>query len=192
MKKIAIRIASVLFCIGVLIDTTPESITWLWRAKAWVHPVLERLGLSQGDWPLFAPNPVLNNGVIVAELSDRNGNPATWTSTDWEKASVWTKFYRFRHMNYHQRLTNTHLAAVDFAEYLRLAVPDRESAVGSIRWSKDNQMLEPAAIEPPVREVKLYKYRNSIVLEEGQALPRLEQTIWSTQINFLARSDAQP
>lgn len=192
MKRHAIRIAAGLFCIVVLIDTIPESYTWVRGAKAWIHPVLVGLGLSQGDWPLFAPNPVLNNGVIVAELTDGNGNPATWTSTDWGRASVWTKFYRFRHMNYHQRLTNTHLAAVDFAKYLLKSVPYTEPAVGSIRWSSDNQMLEPAEIEPPIQEVRLYQYRNTIVLQASQPLPSFEQTAWSTQIVFLARWAQEP
>lgn len=192
MKKNAIRLLAILFCVFVAIDVIPESYSLASRPKAWVHSVLVPLGLSQGDWPLFAPNPVLNNGVLVAELTDRSGNPATWTSIDWQEASVWTKFYRFRHMNYQQRLPNTYTAASDFADYLLRAIPAEESAVGSIRWSLDNQMLEPAAIEPPVREIKLYKYRNTMLLEEGQPLPKIDQTQWSTQINFLVRRESLP
>ena len=192
MKKNAIRLGAILFCVFVAIDVIPESYSLASRPKAWVHSVLVPLGLSQGDWPLFAPNPVLNNGVLVAELTDHSGNPATWTSVDWQEASVWTKFYRFRHMNYQQRLPNTYTAASDFADYLLRAIPAEESAVGSIRWSPDNQMLEPAAIEPPMREIKLYKYRNTMVLEVGQPLPKIDQTQWSTQINFLVRRESQP
>lgn len=192
MKKIATRLLAILFCVFVAIDVTPESYSFASRPKALVHRILVPLGLAQGDWPLFAPNPVLNNGVLVAELTDRSGNPATWTSIDWQEASVWTKFYRFRHMNYQQRLPNTYTAASDFADYLLRAIPAEESAVGSIRWSPDNQMLEPAAIEPPMREIKLYKYRNTMVLEEGQPLPKIDQTQWSTQISFLVRRESQP
>jgi hypothetical protein len=192
MKKNAIRLLAILFCVFVAIDVIPESYSLASRPKAWVHSILVPLGLSQGDWPLFAPNPVLNNGVLVAELTDHSGNSAVWTSIDWQEASVWTKFYRFRHMNYQQRLPNTYTAASDFADYLLRAIPAEESAVGSIRWSPDNQMLEPAAIEPPMREIKLYKYRNTMVLEEGQPLPKIDQTQWSTQINFLVRRESQP
>jgi hypothetical protein len=53
-------------------------------------------------------------------------------------------------------------------------------------------MLEPAAIEPPMREIKLYKYRNTMLLEEGQPLPKIDQTQWSTQINFLVRRESLP
>jgi hypothetical protein len=95
-------------------------------------------------------------------------------------------------MNYQQRLPNTYTAASDFADYLLRAIPAEESAVGSIRWSSDNQMLEPAAIEPPMREIKLYKYRNTMLLEEGQPLPKIDQTQWSTQINFLVRRESLP
>jgi hypothetical protein len=191
-KKTAIRILAFLFCVAVVVDTIPESYSWASRLKSWVHPALIPLGLSQGDWPLFAPNPVLNNGVLVAELTDRVGNTATWTSTDWQAASVWTKFYRFRHMNYQQRLPNNQAAAKDFADYLLRAVPDRERAQGNARWSQDGQMLEPAPIEPPMREVKLYKYRNTMVLEDGKPLPRFDETPWSTQINFIVRRESEP
>jgi hypothetical protein len=75
---------------------------------------------------------------------------------------------------------------------LLLAIPTKQQAQGSIRWCEDNQMLEPAAIEPPMREIKLYKYRNTMVLEEGQPLPSFDQTQWSTQINFLVRRESQP
>lgn len=192
MKKNAIRILSLLFCIAVAIDTLPESYSFARLPKAWVHPLLTTLGLSQGDWPLFAPNPVLNNGVIVAELVDREGNPATWTSTDWQETGIWKKFHRFRHVNYQQRLPNNHLAAIDFADYLLDAIPDTEPAVGVVRWGQDNQMLEPADVLPPIREIKLYKYRNTMMLEPGAPLPAFDQTLWSTQINFIVRRESQP
>ena len=66
VKKNAVRIAAFLFCASVAIDTIPESYSAFSGIKAWIHPPLVALGISQGDWPLFAPNPVLNNGVIVA------------------------------------------------------------------------------------------------------------------------------
>lgn len=192
MKKNAIRALAFVFCVFVVIDTIPESYQFASLPKAWVHPILKSLGLSQGDWPLFAPNPTLNNGVLVAELTDHAGNPATWTSIDWQTASVWTKFHRFRHMNYLQRIPNNHVAAIDFADYLLRAIPEQESAKGSIRWTPDNQMLEPAPILAPIRDIKLYKYRNTMVLEEGQALPAFDQIPWSTQINFIVRRESQP
>lgn len=192
MKKNAIRILALLFCIGVAIDAIPESYSWAPGLKAWVHPTLRSLGLSQGDWPLFAPNPVINNGVLVAEVTDAVGKPGTWTSIDWQTASVWTKFHRFRHMNYLQRLPHNHLAANDFADYLLVSIPARESAVGSVRWGPENQMLDPAPLESPMRDIKLYHYRNTMVIEQGQGLPALDQTQWSTQIRFLIRREAKP
>jgi len=192
MKKHSIRLFSLFFCAAVAIDTIPRAYSIADLPKSWIHPLLVRLGLSQGDWPLFAPNPVLNNGVLVAELTDSQGNPATWTSTDWQQASAWKKFLRFRHMNYQQRLPNTHLAAIDFADYLLGAIPETESATGVVRWSQDNELLEPAPLTPPMRDIKLYKYRNTMLIEQGEPLPTLEQTYWSTQINFIVRRESNP
>ena len=40
MKKNAIRILALLFCLGVAIDAIPESYAWASKWKAWVHPAL--------------------------------------------------------------------------------------------------------------------------------------------------------
>jgi hypothetical protein len=35
-------------------------------------------------------------------------------------------------------------------------------------------------------------YRNTMAIEEGQGLPALDQTQWSTQIRFIVRREAIP
>ena len=100
-------------------------------------------------------------------------------------------------MNYLQRLPRNAIAAGDFAEYLLRAIPEREKVIASVRWSEENEMLPPVELDAPLREVRLYHYRDSMVLGEGVAgvdapLPPQSQTVWSTQIGFLARRPREP
>jgi hypothetical protein len=53
-------------------------------------------------------------------------------------------------------------------------------------------MLDPKPLVPPMRDIKLYHYRNTMAIEEGQGLPALDQTQWSTQIRFIVRREANP
>ena len=197
MKRIAIRSFFAIACALITIDTIPKEWFPVTNFQDFIHRALDRTGLSQGSWPLFAPNPVLNNGVLIAEATDNNSQTATWSSIDWTQANAWEKFYRFRHMNYLQRLPNNALAAGDFAHYLLLAIPDRETAIPNVRWSEDNQMLEPQPITPPLQEVRLYHYRDRMSLPEGTPgidypFPPKDETVWSTQIGFMARRAREP
>lgn len=197
MKRAAIRWFVAIVGVCIAMDTIPRERFPAPEIQDWLHRQLDRLGLSQGSWPLFAPNPVLNNGILIAEVTDRKGDSATWSSIDWAQADPWVKFVRFRHMNYLQRLPRNAIAAGDFAEYLLRAIPEREKAIASVRWSEENEMLPPAELDAPLREVRLYHYRDSMVLGEGIAgvdapLPPQSQTVWSTQIGFLARRPREP
>ena len=197
MKRAAIRWFVAIVGVCIAMDTIPRERFPASEMQDWLHRQLDRLGLSQGSGPLFAPNPALNNGILVAEVTDRKGDSATWSSIDWAQADPWVKFVRFRHMNYLQRLPRNAIAAGDFAEYLLRAIPEREKVIASVRWSEDNEMLPPVELDAPLREVRLYHYRDSMVLGEGVAgvdapLPPQCQTVWSTQIGFLARRPREP
>ena len=192
MKTATIRYFTFAFLLLVACDTLPSSYKLLSGPKNWAHHVMACVGLAQGDWPLFAPNPVLNNSIIVAEVTDRDGNPATWSSTDWSRASVWTKFTRFRHLNYLQRIPSRIPASEDFAAYLLRSIPTKEPAQGLVRWSASNEMLPPAEVAAPVREIRLYQYRNTLLTSDENAYPIWSETPWSTQINYISRRDSKP
>jgi hypothetical protein len=77
------------------------------------------LGISQGEWSLFAPNPTLNNAWFSAELYAPDGTLTTWNSTYWGTASGTQKFREFRMLNFSNRLSRRDpLARDDFADYV--------------------------------------------------------------------------
>ena len=71
MKRAAIRWFVAIVGVCIAMDTIPRERFPVPGFQDWLHRQLDRLGLSQGSWPLFAPNPVLNNGLVVAEVTDR-------------------------------------------------------------------------------------------------------------------------
>ncbi|MEZ6136484.1 MAG: hypothetical protein R3C53_16435 [Pirellulaceae bacterium] len=81
-KRWAIRLF-VLTMFGIIaIETLPRRINWssqpvefgpVQDAKAMISPFTCQTGLWQGEWPLFAPDPILNNAWLSAEIHDPDG-----------------------------------------------------------------------------------------------------------------------
>lgn len=189
IRVLGIRIFVLMFAVAVAIDTLPDAWTPRSSLRKNLHRCLAYLGLWQGDWPLFAPNPTLRNGWIVAELVDKNGNQAVWVSTDWSKATVWHKFYGARHLNYHQRVVLGPEASRDLADYLQRSIPGRETATASPRWDDDFELLPPTPIVSPIREVSLYHYRQSLNLAVGEPIPEESEIVWSQKNSFLVKRE---
>ena len=61
-----------------------------------IQPTLTRLGIYQGTWTLFAPDPDRTNTRLRAEITYRDGERATWTMPDWRKVSAWEMFVTHR------------------------------------------------------------------------------------------------
>ena len=112
LRRICIRCFVALALLTIAIDTAPRSAVTN-PLQDLIRPALNVAGLWQGDWPLFAPNPTINNGWLSAEfypvggkspiLTD-DGKPLGWNSPIWSEYDVWNKFYRFRHVNYFNRV----------------------------------------------------------------------------------------
>ncbi|MBM3964224.1 MAG: hypothetical protein FJ308_04035 [Planctomycetes bacterium] len=188
-QRLIIRSAVMLAVVLIAIDTAPSNLTFMQPIKSYVFPTLGALGLAQGDWPLFAPDPVLKNGNIIAEVSDGNHQQGTWSSPDWARATPWEKFYRFRHMNYYQRVGLNHYAASDLADYLSRAIPSQEHAIPAMRWSDSNELIPGEPLVSPILDLKLYQYQQRMVLSKEKPMPTQSETIWSNQNRFLLRRE---
>jgi hypothetical protein len=196
MKTIARRIGIpcfvLAFAVAAAIDTFPE--TWGMKIpiRSDVNRALSWLGLQQGDWSLFAPNPIIHEGMVVGEILDASGNTAIWTSTEWAKASIWEKFYRFRHLNYSQRVVRNPGASKDLADYLKRSIPDREKAIPTIRWSEDDEPLMSDSIHPPIRQIVLHHHLKRMIREPDEPRPSHADILWGKNIEFLVRRDYEP
>ncbi|MFN7731334.1 MAG: hypothetical protein ACK5OB_05500 [Pirellula sp.] len=186
------RTFALLAMIAMAIDTTPGSTKLLNGIQGPVNDALNTLGLAQGDWPLFAPNPSVRNHRLLAELRDANDHPATWSSPEWTRASIWEKFYRSRDMNFYQRLGRNVHASSDFADYLHRAIPVRESATPSIRFDDQYEVLPMVDLAPPIQSIRLYEYQRRLLLTPGEPLPDVANTNWTNHSVLLSQRKYDP
>lgn len=129
-RRMAVR---VFFC-GILVcmiaaviphQSLPEN-----DLKPRLHAALSAVGISQGSWSMFAPNPKVDNAWLDATITAPDGQVNHWTSPEWRHVGRWEKFYRFRELNFYSRLRNlqNRPGAEDFAKYLaRIETPSSGS-----------------------------------------------------------------
>jgi hypothetical protein len=143
---------------------------------------LNRLGLWQRPWKLFAPNPVQETSWVSAEIFWNDQTQTTWSSPDWQAAPVREKFLRFRHLNYYNRFQEplSPLITNDLADWIcRNAAPE----------TGDLQPPVPAAsqVNPPtIESIKLYLNRSKMLLPHDGSLPTRAETYQMFTVQPLA------
>lgn len=85
----------------IAIDITPQSPGAL---SAAIAPLAARLGINQGPWALFAPEPDRVNTVLKAEITYRDGEKREWLGPDWRKVSAWKKWVGHRHREWYDHM----------------------------------------------------------------------------------------
>jgi len=70
------------------------------RLREWLNPLIDGLGLWQGQWQLFAPEADKVNSAIVGVVEYDDGTTYEWRSPEWSQRSPWHKFRHFRMMEY--------------------------------------------------------------------------------------------
>lgn len=61
---------------------------------------LTRLGLQQGAWTLFAPEPDRTNSRLRVEITYRDARQIVWTSPDWRSEPVCRRWLSHRHFEW--------------------------------------------------------------------------------------------
>ena len=162
------------FCSAVVViflDIIPPSWPMFSQPKQWLSNVLNRVGLWQGQWSMFAPDPILNNAYLSAEFEDNQGNKTYWDSPDWKKTGNLEKFYGFRHLNFFNRiyLDQNNRALKDFADFL-------------VRTEG----------RPTVRSVKFFRTSMSILAADDGNMPARGNTTWLSRTDFLTERRYDP
>ncbi len=192
-KQCSVRLLVLVLPVVIAIDALPTMIPGIDFPKYYISPVLRSVGLWQGEWTLFAPNPSINNGWISAEI---DGIPSisdpstteilTWNSPYWSRVTSWEKFYRFRYVNFYNRLPfREQDAANDFSEFIaRETLGSRLSAsrVAPLRRAgepaTEGTALLPVGPEKLDIEVRLYHNNLTIILPEDGSLPSRDEETW--------------
>jgi hypothetical protein len=81
----------------VVIDTCPQSPLALRLAMT---PLAVRLGIDQGPWNLYAPDPDHVNTRLKVEITYRDGERRTWLEPAWPRLSPWDKWLNHRHIEW--------------------------------------------------------------------------------------------
>ena len=184
-----IRAFVIVFAIAVGVDVIPDS----WVPHSGIRTRLRRglgyLGLSQGEWSLFAPNPGMRTGFIVGEVRDGAGNIAVWKSPDWSQESIAAKFLKFRHLNYYQRAVLNQKASNDLADYLQRSIPTREKVEPGIRLTDDLTIVPSDPIVPPIKQVILHHHHPLINLAYEEPIPKPTELVTTETVRYLVKRD---
>lgn len=129
------RVASifvVLWFATVFFDAFP----FLSTPRRIIDPVLDKTGLWQGPWNLFAPEPDKINVRVGATIQYADGQVAEWRSPEWQTMGPVRRFMDFREMEWVDgiRLDDNRGAWDAYAQYLARTVVhptgSRSPAVG--------------------------------------------------------------
>ena len=114
------RLANILLLSLLLIEGLPELGPAHRGIRQHLDWIVDKTGLWQGSWKLFAPQVDKINVAISAEITFSDSSVQTWRSPDWSKMGPIEKNRYFRHMEYYDNMRLDKHRAVwrSFAEYL--------------------------------------------------------------------------
>ena len=144
------------------------------RPIAWTNELANTLGIWQGQWQMFAPNPSVNHYWLSAEIVvPDEAEPINWTSPYWPSINAAEKFLNFRSLNYYNRVCTRGYrhAAEDLADYLvRQEAKKRNVASDQVK-------------------IKLYANGLSMADPPEGEMPEAEEITWVTFSELAAKRD---
>lgn len=216
-RRRGIRCLVVALVAIMVIDASPPQTPGLGRIRPYLSQAVKRVGLWQGEWTLFAPNPKLNNSWLSAELeqidagsegelgSGSERNIEYWNSTYWPDTNAWEKFVGFRRMNYNIRVPlQNELVRADFSDYLarqmisphaRYIPPETSGLEGG--WQVDSEVdavvPENSQAEPSeLYRLSVFQNALNISMPPDGTLPSREDTLWLTTSKNLTIREYRP
>lgn len=150
----------------IVIDTLPQSPGAVRRS---LTPLLTRLGINQGYWDLFAPEPDRANTRIKAEITYRDGEKRTWNGPDWSTVSIWEKWAGHRRFEWydHAVLRSAAPAWESWCRHIaRVARPDLPDA----DRGAEVQVIYTESITPLAAERPWPSLRTPAKFEDGWVL----------------------
>jgi hypothetical protein len=117
---------------------------------------LTRLGLQQGAWTLFAPEPDRINSRLRVEITYRDGRQIVWTSPDWRGEPAYRRWLSHRRF-----------------EWLDHLIPQGRPSVWEA-WCRYLVKTQRADLEDPVRGARVR------VIHEEAIVPLAEERPWKS------------
>jgi hypothetical protein len=132
------------------IDTLPQSPLGLRLA---LQPLIVRLGIAQGPWLLFGPDPDRTNIRLRAEILYRDGQRAEWVAPDWRQQSSWEMWTGHRRHEWVDTMVYQESAAAwepwcrHLARTLRPDLPEADRGA-EVRLIYQEAVVPPAENKP--------------------------------------------
>ena len=117
LRHYAVNAFIALILLLLVIDTVPQSPGAL---RLGIGPLMWKLGIHQGLWTLFAPDPDRTNTRLKAEITYRDGERREWKGPDWRAVSAWDKWVGHRRREFldHVPLSNSGPALEPWCRWL--------------------------------------------------------------------------
>ena len=122
--------------------------------RQWLDPFVDGVGLWQGQWALFGPEPDKINVVVVGLVEFADGARAEWRHPEWGQLSGLQKFRFFRFMEFTDgiRRDQNRGAWPAFAEYVvRVRPHPTDPSVPAARVTLWRQSVVIPAPQVPLR-----------------------------------------
>lgn len=149
-----------------LIDTWPQSPPALHAA---LRPWLTRLGIQQGAWTLFAPEPDRTNTRYRVEITYRDGHQVVWTSPDWRAEPVSRRWWSHRRFEWLDHVTSLGRPEVWEAWCRYLVRTQRSDLDDPVRGAHVRVVYEEAVI-PPAEERPWTSWRQPVPFSQSTVL----------------------
>jgi hypothetical protein len=152
--------------VTLLLDMTPQAPPALHAA---IQPTLVRLGINQGPWSLFAPDPDDTNMRVLVEITYRDGRQAEWTSPQWRQLTPWQRWSTSRRMEWIDHITAQWAAPVWQPWCRRLAQEMRPELEHAERGASVRVIYEESKV-PPASERPWRSFRSRMEPTESSVL----------------------
>lgn len=118
-----------------------------------VDPALDKLGIYQGEWNMFAPEPDTVNTRLSADIEYYDGTLAHWSTPEWRKLSYFQRIMRFREHEYLEKASTLPYAQIwpelaDFIVREQQGATPSESEVKRVKIYIENANI-PDLRQPP-------------------------------------------
>ena len=158
-RLVTVNALVALLLIAVAIDTMPQA---PFALRLRVHRLLVPLGIAQGPWNLFAPQPDSMNLRVRAEITYRDGVRRDWEAPQWHKLSPLARWTAHRRHTWIDRLVTQEAAPAWEAWCRYLAREQRPEFAEADRGATVRVIYR----EGPIRTAELRPWRS--IREESQ------------------------
>lgn len=125
-----------------------------------IDPIVYPLGLAQGSWTLFAPNPDHINAYVEGLVTYSDGSTHQWKTQDYSGQSLLFRIIKARHAKVHDYMRmDTHKAMwPSLADWVVRNAPDKEGVRKTKVELKRHwwQVAKPADLEKDKKKYKSY------------------------------------